>query len=307
MAFFDSVKIKDAIQEGLQIPVNNNLYNSEPWFLFAKNNLLKLLKRLYGNRELFDNIILEDDGHVKSTEDILDEVKDYIDSLFTVNTWKYKHLYDLYCAEYNPIWNVDGKEEETINRKRENTGTLEMASSGTDSIEKKGKESTTRTGNETDEPTGTESLQKQGSITEANSGGVENGRTTFDSSTFLGTDKSTDTLKHTSTYGKDGNGNNDPYKETTSFTTRKDTHTYNSVKDETGFTNRVDETTYGKTDTRTDDLTEEETIGTIKVRRGNIGVTSTQKLFTEEVNVAMSFRFLNGIALDIATSISYSY
>ena len=307
MAFFDSVKIKDIVRDGLEIPGNNNLYNSEPWFLFAKNNLLKLLKRLYGNRELFDNIILEDDGHLKTTPDILDEVKDYIDSLFTVNTWKYKHLYDLYCAEYNPIWNVDGKEEETITRTTKNTGTQENKNSGKDTLEKTGKESVEKTGNETDEPSGTETLQKQGSITEANSGGVENGRTTFDSSTFLGTDKSTDTLKHTSSYGKDGNGNNDPYKETTSFTTRKDTHTYHNVKDETSFTNRKDETTYGKTDTRTDNLTENENVSTIKVRQGNIGVTSTQKLFSEEVNVAMSFRFLEGVALDIATTISYSY
>lgn len=339
MGFFDCVKIKDIISNGLQIPGNNNLYNSEPWFLFSKNHILKLLKRMYGNRELFDEFILQDDGYVKSTADILDDVQEYIDDLFTVNTWKYAHLYDIYVAEYNPIWNVDGTEQETVSRTTKNTGTQENKGSGKDTLEKLGSEkhaktghddltktgteAMTRTGNETDEPTGSEKLQKSGSVTESNSGGVENSRTTFDSATFYGTDKSDDTLKHTTTYGKTGTGTSDPYEETTSFTTRKDTHTYNSVKDESSFVNRKDEqaynsndtlsftgrkdeTTYGKTDTRTDNLTENENISTMKVRQGNIGVTSTQKLMNEQINISVAFRFLEWICQDIAMSISYT-
>lgn len=339
MSLFDTVRIRDAIREGMQIPSSNNFYNSEPWYLFSKNHLLPILKRMYGSRELFDEFILDDSGHLKSYTDINADVQEYIDDIFRINSWKYARLYDVYIADYNPIWNVDGTETETINRTTDNTGTQTVAGSGSDTLTKSGKEKidhkgddtlafngsekTERTGNETDSPTGTSTLTKSGAITEIHDGDNTHSRTTFDSSSFLNTDKDADSRKISTNYSMNISGGASPYQEINSFDTRTDTHTYNQVADEktfnqrndkttynsydeTSFTNRQDQTTYGKTDTRTDNLTETESISTMKVRQGNIGVTSTQKLIMEQVNVAQSYRFLQVIAEDIAQTISYN-
>lgn len=298
--------IKNAISKGLTIPVNDQFYNSEPWFLFAKNQLISVLRRMYGNRELFDDIIYDEDtGHMKPDATILQETKESIDLVLMVNTWKYKHLYDVYCADYNPIWNVDGIEKETVDRLQTNTGDQTIEQSGTDTLAMSGTEANTRTGNEVTEPSGVTKVSKTGSITDSQSGGPTNSRTTFDSATFADTDKTTNSGKTSTSFGVNLAGTVDPYEEQTSFVNREDKLTYNNVKDERSFQDREDSTTYGKTDTRTDDLTEQENLVTIKERHGNIGVTTTQKMLQEEIDIASSFRFLEIVAQDIAMAISY--
>lgn len=284
--------IKDAINTGSIIPTNNNYYNSDDWFINTAQHLDQLLYRTQGRRELFDDL----------TEDH-EEIKAAVDDLFMFNAYKYRHLWTLYVAEYNPLWNVDGTEKTT--RTRDNTGTQEDKLSGTDEFEKLGKEKSTRTGNETTAPDGSETMTKAGSITTANSGGPTSGRTTFDSATFYDTDKVADTGKQSTTYGEK-NGASDPYTETKSYSSdRKDTHTYNNVADELAFTNRSDKTTYGKTDTRTDNLHENEII--VHERGGNIGVTMTTQLEESEYNWTMLFKFLNIIVSDIANHIAYMW
>lgn len=303
----EKITIKNVISKGLQIPASDQFYNSEPWFLFSKNHLISILRRMYGNREMFDDLIFDEStGHIKPDSDILAETQDTMNLVMQVNTWKYRHLYDIYCAEYNPIWNVDGIEKETIDRLQENTGEQTNEQSGTDTLEMSGKETNTKSGYETNEPSGVSKITKSGSITESNSGGPTNSRTTFDSATFADLDKTTDTGKHSTTYGENISGGSDPYIEQTSYVSREDKLTYHDVKDEKSFDHREDSTTYGKTDTRTDDLTEHENIINIKERHGNIGITTTQKMMNEEISIASSFRFLEIVARDIAVAISYS-
>ena len=280
MSLFTRVTIKDLFNKGFTLPTLNNFYNSEPWYLFTINILPGILKRYYGNRELFDDIILDSSGHDRTDTDIIQETKDSVDYLFIMNNWKYKHLYDLYTAEYNPIWNVDGIEKETITRETKNTGTQTNKGSGDDTLVK--------SGNMTDKKTGDDTIVQTGSIKDENGGGVQNARTTFDSgSTHYDTDKTTDTGSTTTTF-------NQKTDKTTYNSTN--TTTYNSVQDKT---------TYGKTDTRTDNLTENESISTIKERGGNIGVTMTQDMFSREVNLTDTFKFIDTIARDIAINISY--
>lgn len=310
----------------------NNWYNSKEWYLLIRADLPRMLRTWYGNRELFDMYL---DKHGDLTPAGVIEIKDAIDLTLMANTWKYDHLYEIYTAEYNPIWNYDGTDREE--RERTNTGQLTNARTGDDTLEllgteknehkghdyleKSGTEYTERTGNETLEPSGTEKVTRDGSMVESRSGGPTNSRTTFDSSTFYDTDKTVDTGKTATTYGKDGSGTTDPFTETTSFQTRKDTRTYNQVKDTTGFTlrkddtqfdsynersftGRKDKTTYNSTTTRTDDLTEHETI--TRTRGGNQGTTTTQSMMAEELEIATRLKLLNTITLDIVNAICYS-
>ena len=317
--------IKSAISAyGTIIPISNNFYNSEEWFLNTHALMDMLLKRSHGSREIFDRL---NDGTAQT-------IKDEIDELFVFNNYKYKHLWDLYVAEYNPLWNVDGTE--TIERDRKNTGTETHKLSGKDTLEKlgtekdahagydtfgqAGTEKVEKNGSETDTPEGTQTLAKTGSITEEHSGGVENGRTTFDSASFLGTDKTTDTSKISTTYSQNISGGANPYNEVQSFDQRVDTHSYNQVTEEKSFdgrldtttylsdmthsfTNRKDEQNYGKQDQRTDNLNEKETI--VHTRGGNIGTTMTQQLEEAELSWTLKFNLINMIIQDIANQISY--
>lgn len=245
------------------IPVSNNYYNSREWFLQTYNLLDGLIKRTQGNRILYEDL------------ETLDDVKAAIDDLLVFNRYKYDHLWKLYVAEYNPLWNVDGSEK-TI-RERVNTGTQENALSGKDSLE--------YLGSEKDSHSGHDDVTQTGSIKDENGGNLTSSRTTFDSSTFADTDKDTDTRSTTTT-----------------FNSKKDQSNYNSDMTHS-FTGRKDETTFGKKDTRTDNLTEHEEI--THIRGGNIGVTMTTQLETDEVNFVNSFHFLQTIVSDIANHISY--
>lgn len=107
------------------------------------------------------------------------------------NIYKYSRLYETTILEYNPLWNVDGTEERTVNRS------------------KSGNDTDTYNENNTNTKTGTEATATTGSDTTTTQ------KTTFDSSTFNDTDKNTllhnttdttthnttDTNRHTGTKG----------------------------------------------------------------------------------------------------------
>lgn len=305
--------IKKCLNLGLTIPTGNNLYNSEPWYLFAKSQLLPVLKMEQGGREIFNRILRDSEDE----NDLLHNLKDHIDMVFSVNTWKYKKLYDVYIAEYNPLWNVEGTEKLTIHREEEGTregsndktgydelkrtGTETTAYTGSESIAKSGHDSLTKTGKETNE--------KTGSFSEANSGSIQEARTTFDSDTDYDTNKTTDTTTKTTTYSS-----TNPVTDELSFTQRKDQTDYNS-SDTHSFTNRQDQLTNNTTDKTTynsSNSIDEGTTGTldevqIRERGGNIGVTSSMELINQQIDMADRLPLLRIIALDIAKEISYSY
>lgn len=290
--------IKDLITNGLTIP-ENTLYNSKEWFIFSKQWILPILQRYYGRHEVLDSIA--DDAATMT--DIINDVKSTIVVLFSLNTWKYEHLYNLYAAQYNPLWNVDG-EEKTVTH-RETSGTLDKTDgkSGDDTLEYLGSETYEKDGTQTVEYQGSSELEKEGSIHEQNYGDVQQARTTFDSSTDYDTDKTTDTTEHDTIYGKNHSAT-DPYKETTSFTDRADETTYDTT-DTRSFTNRKDKTSYNSTNTIDEDTTGTYDEEIIHTRGGNIGVTMTQEMFKREMDLAGQFKFFDQIAHDIAATISY--
>ena len=172
-------------------------------------------------------------------------------------------MLDALRKSYNPIWNVDGVEG-TIHQST-HTGTDTDKKTGTDTtsgsekgtVTNTGKSTNTRTGNETDTPTGKD---------------INTGfNTTFDSSTFRDTQKTEAT-----------------------FEQRVDTHTYNQVKDtfEVDSENPTTETRnlanggstqYNSQNQKTLNLKDEDL--DMKIRQGNIGVTSTQSLIRQQIDL----------------------
>lgn len=163
------MKLKTVLGDvNFKIPTGNNFYNSSGWFLMTKEYLLKYMRLYYGNREVLEGF-LDHSGQITS-QGITDMI-DTLDLTFMANTWKYDHLYALYTAKYNPIWNYEGSEERKIVRNTTDTHT------GQDSVASSGTDTTSYTGSEKD----------------TNSGGVQNAKTTYDSDTDYDTEKSTDT------------------------------------------------------------------------------------------------------------------
>ena len=193
-------------------------------------------------------------------------------------------MLDALRKSYNPIWNVDGVEgtihQEThtgtdTNNKTgfvKNTGSSSTTSTGKSTTTDKGSSSNTKTGNETNEPTGSDVVTKA--------------VTTYDDNTFRDTEKTTTDFKDR----------------------RKDTHTYNSVKDtyevdsqnpikseyEVDGQNPLKETylvddenplkeTYNTEDKKTLNLKDE--VLNMEIRQGNIGVTSTQSLIRQQIDL----------------------
>ena len=172
-------------------------------------------------------------------------------------------MLDALRKSYNPIWNVDGVEG-TIHQSThtgtdtdKKTGTDTISGSETGTVTNTGKSTNTRTGNETDTPTGKD---------------INTGfNTTFDSSSFRDTQKTEAT-----------------------FENRTDTHTYNQVKDtfEVDSENPTTETRnlanggstqYNSQNQKTLNLKDEDL--DMKIRQGNIGVTSTQSLIRQQIDL----------------------
>ncbi len=291
--------IKDLIRNGLTVP-ENSLYNSTNWFLNAKQWILPVLSRYYGRHEVLDSIA-EDSIPM---QDIIADVEATIVTLFAINSWKYEHLYNVWAAEYNPIWNVDGVEKTVIHR--ETSGTLDKTDgkSGDDTLEYMGSEGVAKSGDDTLEYMGSSSKGISGTISTKNSGDVQKATTTFDSDTDYDTEKTTDTTGVDNSYGKKSDGTTDPYSESTSFTNRKDKTTYNS-SDTRSFTNRKDKTTYNSTNTIGEDTTGTYDEEVTHTRTGNIGVTMTQQMIKAELDLIGQVKFYDTIAHDIAATISY--
>ena len=163
------MKLKTVLGDiNFKIPTGNNFYNSSGWFLMTKEYLLKYMRLYYGNREVLEGFL---DPSGQLTAQGVTDMVDTLDLTFMANTWKYDHLYTLYAAKYNPIWNYEGSEE----RHRERDYTDD------------------HTGTDTDTDSGTDTTEYKGSEKDTNSGGVQNAKTTYDSDTDYDTEKSTDT------------------------------------------------------------------------------------------------------------------
>lgn len=217
----------------------------------------------------------------------------------------WNRIYNASLLEYNPIENYRRNETETITdgRTEEHSGSdTNRASgsdtntaSGSDTVKASGIDKNTLGGSDSNQASGTDSNQGSSSSTNTESGSdtITNKITGFDSDTLVNHDSSATAYGHV--VDNDASGSN------TQTYGRKDTTTYGKT-DQTEY-GRQDQTTYGKTDQttygKTDTFTHGEKIeheGSSErsvLAYGNIGVTTSQQMLTEEIEVAKIIQVAN--------------
>ena len=253
-------------------------------------------------------------GSREMITDDTDEVDDIIEYMFTTNYDKYQHLFDLFAMEYNPLWNVDGTErtQRAIDGTRTSsaTGSSTTTYNVTDTIAK----TDTRTLNLTDttDMTEVETLATTDTTdmlettthntTEGNT--TTDSKTTYDAATFYDTDKSISSKTNTGTDSVDTVGTVDHTGTDTKDTDGTITHTGTDTNNESGTVAKTGTegtaSTSGGTDTT---ATDEDTLIT---RTGNIGVTSSQSLFSQEINVSDMRKFIEYVILDVIREVAYT-
>ena len=175
-------------------------------------------------------------------------------------------VYKAALYEYNPIENYRRTETETIGEEKteEHSGSDVNAASGTDSL--------ARTGTETDTLSGTDSVAVSSSQTETNSGSdtTDNSITGYDSNDLVPHDSSETTHGHV--IETNGLGNTGT--------------TYGKVDTLEHAT--TDTQTYGKKDTLThgEKIEHDGSSERSLLAYGNIGVTTSQEMLTQEMEVA---------------------
>lgn len=221
----------------------------------------------------------------------------YIANLaYTKFSEKWTRLWAARTMEYNPIENynmIETGEDSTTKTgsiSRTDTGSITDTHTGTDTLAKSGEETHSKGGSEVHTFAGKETTTN--TVTNNNTG-TNNGVYGFNSATAVPSDTSTGTQT----------GLSDSELE---FTNRTNTDSFNNRVDTDGFTNRQDTQTKNLTDTETRNLSGGETYNNVKdetdhflTRSGNIGVTTTQQMLEQELNIWDVFDYFEIVFKDI--------
>ena len=288
-------------------------------YINSENSVL-LDMSYYGNHgdkntgAFFDKFLTNDE----LTED---QKRNIAKAIVTACKEKWDRIYLAFQKEYNPIWNVDGTESETVtNSGIDMTTDIIAARTHTDKYGEKvrdnvnGDGSETRTygaGKETHELGNGKETQNFGKKTHNDSIGAKDSETSimaFNSSAYSKSNKVDDgAQKNTST--------DEAY--VNSITTDKKTDVYSTAQ-------KIDTiTTAAKTDTMTDHASTDShtdagytdehstdyghTITTERTRGGNIGVTMTQQLLTSEMEFRKKYNFYDLIFEDLDKFLTIPY
>lgn len=257
--------------------------------LFTDEEFKNIIMNQYTSFGLFSPSYYDSDQ--KKVVYIIEDTDDAIEKLHKLFTIWVKDrssgiskMLDALRKKYNPIWNVDGVEG-TIHQSThtgtdtdKKTGTEkivtedngDITNSGKTTTENTGKSSNTKTGNETNTPTGSDVVTKA--------------VTTYDDDTFRNTEKTTTDFEDQRTDTHTYNSVKDSY-EVDSQDPLKETYeidTYNPLKEHHDLDGKHD-TTFDTTLQKTLNLKDEDL--DMKIRQGNIGVTSTQSLIRQQIDL----------------------
>jgi len=263
----------------------SNIANKD-WYLALKPFFNDLLWEYYSDRIVFiDNRFKCDDD----ANTLINKIKKSFAILLKTKDYTFEKMYNVTQLEYNPIWNVDG----VIGTIHETSGneSVELEKTGDDTTKHTGYDKMEHRGNDTDAKTGTEKFDTDntGDTTD-----TENKRytSTYDSVDWTppaefpesrDTSKVTEKKHDTTTYG------------TTNTTTYTSDETQNYNSDSKIEYNSTDTTS--KEDFRRDlDLV---------IRQGNIGVTMTQAMMKEELDVAL-FDFYKTVVHECVNTCTYA-
>lgn len=244
---------------------------SAEWWQFVKPLWNDMLWLYYGDRVVFFNKRFPENDDITSINNIL---RSWV-ILLKSKAHNYERLYNLYMQDYNPLWNVDGVIGTVA--QDDHTGTDTRKKSGSDTLRQTGTDTRAASGTDSTDILTSDDLVKSGNETMQASGDDIN---TKQVATFDSNDNFVNSEKDTVTNGK------------------LDTHTYNNVTDARDISSSHD-TTYERTDTNTKNLTDTQEYNTtdqdtrnltdkhvdLVIRQGNVGVTMSQQMWTEEAKL----------------------
>ncbi len=230
-----------------------------------------------------------------------DDIKEAVTLLFIQNFDKYKHTFDTLDLTYNPLWNVDATETTSREMTDERTNTLSGSNATTynttetTEYDNTHTYNTTETTDETEETTYNTTETITHNTTEANTG--TNSRTTYDSNNFYDTDKEDSTRTNTGTDTTAKTGTETTDNDGTTAKTGTETDASEGTNRKTG-TDSITHTANGSNDIEVNESITLE-------RHGNIGVTSTIQLITEDIKFSSQYRkFLDMVCRDIVNEIT---
>jgi len=294
----NSIKLNDAFPEWLSgggIFTTLNTFDV-PWKTDIQPGLLDI--EYHGNYSGSKNVspvinrILEKDNVGSLTTSRKNTLAGII---YNLNATRWGRLWATLDMEYNPLNNYDMTESEGISTEvdntRRNTGTQTNANTGTVTNANTGTQTNANTGTITETNTGTQTNANTGTISDSASGSDVSKRYAFNSTGAVNTAEATVTNGNTRT-------DNTTETRTDDLT---DTRTDNTLATRTD--NLTETRTDNTTETRTDNLTETEDLNREETRTltrsGNIGVTSSQQMLSQEREVNIWNIFYSVIFPDI--------
>lgn len=247
---------------GTATPTAYRTYLTEDWYTFLNSakiesggntiyTIEQMIMQQYGHHNILEEYYENElyNGDLDNCSDnqfnsyVEDELKQAVIDLFNAKNVEYKKIYAMSTAEYNPLYNVDGT-------------TVEVHS-GTDTNTNSGTDRTALTGTDTVSHSGTDTLSHTGYDSVGKTGTEATGRTGSDSVTLTGDDtvksSGTDQIANSGTDKKRNTGTQTSVDDDSDKITNKV-----AAFDSTSVVNDTESTTeYGKSNTRTDNLTEE--------------------------------------------------
>ena len=237
----------------------------QDWYIYLKGMFNDIVWNDFYNREIFLFPRFQNEDDEQNYNNIVKTIKIRLLEKARV----YERMFNAFMSDYNPLWNVDG----VVGTIHETNGT----NTGTDTDVKSGKDTTLTEDNGTIRKSGSEQIAEGGTDT------ITGANTTFDSSDFQNTNKST------SAYG------------------RTDTHTYNNVTD-THDLDGKNEITYNSQNQKTLNLANYQKDLDLVIRQGNIGVTKSSELLLDTLALYDDslMQFAHLVVNDCMAQISYA-
>ena len=279
----------------------SNIKNKE-WYNAIKPFFNELIWEYYSDRVVFiDNRFKCDD----TAETLINKIKKSFAILLKTKDYTFEKMYNVTQFEYNPIWNLDSvigtihesSTNETIGRDK--TGTDTTSHTGYDKLERGGTNKLEHRGNDEDRHTGTEKFDT-----------LNTGDTT-----------ATDVQKYVNTYDSIDYTPPAEYPESHDHTLnteiKHDTTTYNTAdkttytSDETTIFASNDKQNYDselETEYNTSEDTDREEFKRdldLMIRQGNQGVTTTQSMMSEELEIAL-FDFYKTVVHECVNTCTYA-
>lgn len=263
---------------------------------------IKLMQKYYSFNFLTGSYFDPQYGEVELAENISEAITQFT---YAYNVWREDRkngllkLLEALRAEYDPIWNVDGVEIETIIRDLDTTDTNRRTNTGT--------QTTNDTGTQTVSDTGTDTMQKTGTQTVANTGTSANAKTgtertvaddqsitqssPYDDNLFYNKERVDTDNDDTTTYNTTDTRTDNLSELTTNALTDTETKNLQSLRTDALQSQRTDNLTEQNNGSGTEDETTQRRLE----RHGNIGVTKTQELILSQFEVTEQDKLIDYI------------